>query len=95
MLDKKFYMLNRWYVWDNNSHPTENHKYFDFYQTKVNENISSNKIKVIYLLGEKDEILFDKVRNYFTNICFESKTLVEKRFSVHKIINCKTKNEYS
>ena len=91
MLDKKFYMLNRWYVWDNNSHPTENHKYFDFYQTKVNENISSNKIKVIYLLGEKDEILFDKVRNYFTNICFESKTLVEKRFSVHKIINCKNK----
>ena len=25
------YILNRWYLWDNNTHPTENHKYFEFY----------------------------------------------------------------
>ena len=91
MLDKKFYILNRWYIWDDNSHPTEKHKYFDFYQSKVNENIKSNNIKVIYLLGGKDEILFEKVKNYFTNICFESKTLVKNRFSIHKIVNCRNK----
>ena len=91
MLDKKFYILNRWYIWDDNSHPTERHKYFDFYQSKVNKSIISNNIKVIYLIGEKEEILFEKVRNYFTNVCFESKTLVENRFSTHKIVNCKDK----
>ena len=30
ILDKKINILNRWYLWDNNTHPTENHKYFIF-----------------------------------------------------------------
>ena len=30
ILDKDYNILNRWYLWDNNTHPTENHKYFEF-----------------------------------------------------------------
>ena len=55
----------------------------------VNKNIKSNNIKVIYLLGQKNEILFDNVKNYFTDVCFESKIIVLNKFSSHKIINCK------
>ena len=31
VLDKRLNILNRWYLWDNNTHPTENHKYFEFF----------------------------------------------------------------
>ena len=55
----------------------------------VNKNIKSNNIKVIYLLGQKNEILFDNVKNYFTDVCFESNIIVLNKFSSHKIINCK------
>jgi len=88
ILDKKLNIINRWYLWDNNTHPTENHKYFEFYKSLINKNIRENDIKVIYLLGQKNEILFDNVKNYFTDVCFESKTIVQKRFSSHKIITC-------
>jgi hypothetical protein len=89
ILDERFNILNRWYLWDNNTHPTENHKYFEFYKSLINKNIEKNKVKVIYLLGQENEILFDNVKNYFTDMCFESKTIVQKKFSSHKIINCK------
>ena len=89
ILGKNFNILNRWYLWSNDSHPTESHEHFEFYKSMVNKNIQNNKIKVIYLLGQKNEILFENVKNYFTNVCFESKTIVQKRFSSHKIINCK------
>ena len=89
VLDEDLNILNRWYLWDNNTHPTESHKYFGFYQTMVNKNIKQNNVEVIYLLGLENEILFDNIKNYFTDLCFESKTLVDKRFSVHKIVNCK------
>ncbi len=89
VLDKDLNILNRWYLWDNNTHPTENHKYFDVYKSLVNKNIKTNNVKVIYLLGQENEILFENVKNYFTDVCFESKTLVEKRFSMHEIITCK------
>ena len=56
ILDKPIYILNRWYLWDNNTHPTENHKYFNFYKLLVNENIKKNNIKVIYLLGQENMI---------------------------------------
>ena len=88
ILDKKLNIINRWYLWDNNTHPTENHKYFEFYKSLINKNIRENDVKVIYLLGQKNEILFDNVKNYFTDVCFESKTIVQKRFSSHKIITC-------
>ena len=55
----------------------------------INKKINSKNIKVIYLLGQENEILFDNVKNYFTDLCFESKTLLEKRFSIHKIVKCK------
>ena len=90
ILDKNLNILNRWYLWDNNTHPTENHKYFDIYKSLVNKNIKSNNIEVVYLLGQENEIIFEKVKNYFTGLCFESKTLVDKKFSVHKIVNCKS-----
>ena len=89
ILDKRLNILNRWYLWDNNTHPTENHKYFEFYKKLINKNIRENKVRVIYLLGEENEILFDNVKNYFTEVCFESKTIIQKKFSLHKIVNCK------
>ena len=88
VLDENLNILNRWYLWDNNTHPTENHKYFDNYKSLVNKNIKSNNVEVIYLLGQKNEIIFDKVKNYFTDVCFKSKTLVENKFSIHEIVSC-------
>ena len=82
-------ILNRWYLWDNNTHPTENHKYFNIYKTLVNKNLKSNNVEVIFLLGQKNEIKFENVKNYFTDLCFKSKTLVQDRFSRHEIVNCK------
>ena len=89
ILDKPLNILNRWYLWDNNTHPTENHKYFEFYKSLVNRNMKENKIKIIYLLGQENEIKFDNVKNYFTDTCFESKTFIPNRFSAHKLVNCK------
>ena len=89
ILNKDLNILNRWYLWDNNTHPTENHKYFEFYKDMVSKNLTKNKIKVIYLLGQDNEIQFNNIKNYFTNVCFKSKTLEEKRFSVHELIVCK------
>ena len=88
-LDKPLNILNRWYLWDNNTHPTENHKYFDFYKSLIDKNIKKNKVKVIYLLGQKNEINFKNVKNYFTDTCFKSKTIIPDRFSMHEIIKCK------
>ena len=89
ILDKRLNILNRWYLWDNNTHPTENHKYFEIYKSLINKNIKKNKIKVIYLLGQENEIKFENVKNYFTDTCFESKTIISNRFSLHKLVNCK------
>jgi len=89
ILDKPLNILNRWYLWDNNTHPTENHKYFEFYKSLINKNIKENKIKVIYLLGQENEIKLENVKNYFTDTCFESKTFIPNRFSAHKLVNCK------
>ena len=86
--DKPSHILNRWYLWDNNTHPTENHKYFEIYKSLVNRNINKNKIKVIYLLGHENEIKFENIKNYFTDICFESKTIIPNRFSLHELVNC-------
>ena len=88
LTDNRLNLLNRWYLWDNNTHPTENHKYFEFYKSMINKNIQKNNIKVIYLLGQENEILFKHVENYFSDICFESKIIIEKRFSSHKLIKC-------
>ena len=87
-LDEPFYILNRWYLWDNNTHPTESHKYFEIYKTLIKKNIDKNKVEVIYLLGQKNEIKFEKIKNYFTDTCFKSKTIIPKRFSLHEIVNC-------
>ena len=89
VLDQNLNILNRWYLWDNNTHPTENHKYFNIYKEMINKKINSKNIKVIYLLGQENEILFDNVKNYFTDLCFESKTILEKKFSIHEIVKCK------
>ena len=89
ILNKDLNILNRWYLWDNNTHPTENHKYFEFYKDMVSKNLTKNKIKIIYLLGQDNEIQFNNIKNYFTNVCFKSKTLEEKRFSAHEVIDCK------
>ena len=87
ILNNNLNILNRWYLWDNNTHPTETHKYFSFYKKMINKNLSKNKIKVIYLLGA--EIQFEKVKDYFTDTCFKSTKVVENKFSYHEIIKCK------
>ena len=88
VLNKNLNILNRWYLWDNNTHPTENHKHFNVYKSLINKNIVSNNIEVIYLLGQENEISFNNIKNYFTDVCFKSTTLVENRFSAHEIVNC-------
>ena len=68
------------YLWDNNTHPTENHKHFEIYKSLINKNIKENKVEVIYLLGNENEILFDNVKNYFNDICFKNKMIIKKSF---------------
>ena len=89
VLDKNLNILNRWYLWDNNTHPTENHRYFEVYKSLINNNIKKNEVKVIYLFGEEKEIEFKNIKNYFTDTCFESKTIIQNRFTSHKLIKCK------
>ena len=88
ILDKPLHILNRWYLWDNNTHPTENHKYFENYKSLINKNIKKNKIEVIYLLGQENEIKFENIEDYFTDICFENKIIISNRFSLHELVNC-------
>ena len=38
-LKKDVNIMNRWYLWDNNTHPTEKHKYFNQYKNFINKNI--------------------------------------------------------
>ena len=89
LLDEDLNILNRWYLWDNNTHPTENHKYFKVYKEMVNENLKKNGIEVIYLLGSDKEILFSNIENYFDNVCFKKYIVVENKFSYHELIDCK------
>ena len=87
--NQKFNILNRWYLWSNDTHPTENHKYYKIYKSFIKKNLKENKIEVIYLLGQKNEINFENVKNYFEGFCFENKVIISQRFSSHKIIKCK------
>lgn len=77
IFQKKFFLLNRWYIWNNNSHPTENHKYFSYYKDFVSKNLKKNKIKKIYLISENKEFKLNKIKNYFADTCFEE----EKKFN--------------
>ena len=88
VLDEDLNILNRWYLWDNNTHPTENHKYFDFYKKFTTKNFEQNEISVIYLLGSDDEIPFSKIKNYFIDKCFKNITIIDKRFSAHELKKC-------
>jgi len=89
LLEEDLNILNRWYLWDNNTHPTENHKYFENYKKLVNNNLKNNRIEVIYLLGPNKEILFSDIKNYFENSCFKHNIVIENKFSYHEIIDCK------
>ena len=89
ILNEDLNILNRWYLWNNNTHPTQNHKYFNIYKQMVNENLKKNRIEVIYLLGSDNEILFSNIKNYFNNVCFKDNVVVKNRLSYHKIITCK------
>ena len=89
LLDEDLNILNRWYLWDNNTHPTENHKYFKIYQQMVSQNLKNNSIEVIYLLGPDKQMSFSKIINYFNNVCFNNNIVVKDKFSYHEIVNCK------
>ena len=89
ILDEDLNILNRWYLWNNNTHPTENHKYYEFYKKMVNENVKKNSIEVIYLLGSDKEMNFKYIVNYFDGVCFKNNIVVENKFSYHEIKSCK------
>mgnify|MGYP006102253319 FL=1 len=89
LLNEDLNILNRWYLWDNNTHPTENHKYFNVYKGMVNKNLKKNSIEVIYLLGPDKEINFKNIINYFDGVCFKNNIIVENKFSYHEVIKCK------
>ncbi len=88
IFDKDYNILNRWYFWDNNSHPTENHKYFDYYKKFATNKLNKENIETIYLLGLKDEFKFENIKNYFVNKCFEEKVISESRFIKLTLKNC-------
>ena len=89
LLEEDLNILNRWYLWNNNTHPTENHKYYEFYKKMVNENVKKNSIEVIYLLGSDKEMNFKYIVNYFDGVCFKNNIVVENKFSYHEIKSCK------
>ena len=89
LLNEDLNILNRWYLWDNNTHPTENHKYFKIYKEMVNKNLKKNSIEVIYLLGVEKEINLKNIINYFDGVCFKNNIVVKNKFSFHKLIDCK------
>ena len=85
---KKFILLNRWYIWDNNSHPTESHKYFSYYKEFASNNFEKNKIQKIFLISEKNEFKFNNIKNYFNNKCFKEEKLLEERLIKLTLKNC-------
>ena len=91
VLNRNFHILNRWYLWDNNTHPTKNHKYFEYYKSFQNKNLEKNEVEIIYLLGLENEILYENIEDYFTEICFENKIIIKNKFSSHTIVDCKKK----
>ena len=90
ILNEDLNLINRWYLWGNDTHPTKGHKYFDFYKKMINKNIDKNNVEVIYLLGQhKGELVLKDIKQYFSDKCFKSEIFIEKRFSSHEIIECK------
>lgn len=88
IFNKDYNILNRWYFWDNNSHPTENHKYFDYYRKFATNKFNKENIETIYLLGLNDEFKFENIKNYFVNKCFDEKVISESRFIKLTLRNC-------
>lgn len=84
----KFYLLNRWYVWDNNSHPTENHKYFSYYKKFASRNLEDKKISKIFLINENKEFGLNNLKDYFDNKCFIEEKLLGERFIKLTVKNC-------
>ena len=88
ILGEDLNILNRWYM-DHHSHPTPGHKYFKYYEDFVNKQLTKNNIEVIYLISfTKNEMMFDKVKVYFTQKCFKNSEVIEGKFSFHEIKNC-------
>lgn len=88
LLKKNFFILNRWYIWDNNSHPTEDHKYFSYYKQFATENFEKNDIRNIYLISEKKEFNFDRIKNYFDNKCFTEQKMLNERLVKLSLKKC-------
>ena len=88
VLDEDLNILNRWYL-DQNTHPTENHKYFNYYKDFVNKNLKKNNIEVIYLVSFAEQEMFDRIiKVYFAEKCFRNNFLVKDKLSYHEIKDC-------
>lgn len=84
----KFHLLNRWYVWNDNSHPTENHKYSNYYRKFALSNFERKKIRKIYLVNEHKEFGLNNFKNYFDDKCFVEEKLLEERLIKLTLKNC-------
>ena len=88
ILNEDLNILNRWYL-DHHSHPTPKHKYFKYYKDFVNKQLTKNNIEVIYLVSfTENEMIFDKIKVYFNEKCFENNQVIENKFSFHEIKSC-------
>jgi len=88
ILNEDLNILNRWYL-GHHTHPTENHKYFDYYKDFVNKQFKKNNIEVVYLISFIDnEMNFNNIKIYLTDSCFKDGEIVKNKFSYHEIKNC-------
>ena len=89
LIDKKIYILNRWYFPRNNTHPTNTeNKYYQHYNDRINNFIEKKKIKKIYLVKTyPKEFWFINFKEILNNTCFEEKKHNEILYSIN-IKNC-------
>ena len=60
-----------------------------YYKDFVNKNLDKNNIEVIYLVSfTEKEIMFDNIKVYFNEKCFNDIFLIENKLSYHEIKNC-------
>ena len=89
LIEKKIYILNRWYFPRNNTHPTNaENKYYQHYNDRINNFIEKKKIKKIYLVKTyPKEFWFINFKEILNNTCFEEKKHNEILYSIN-IKNC-------
>ena len=73
VLNKDLNMPNRWYV-GNNTHPNQNHKYFNFYKKFFSQKFNQSNIKIIYIVDIAGYDLYN-FKDYLDGVCFKETKL--------------------